>query len=74
MLVRGLANKCEQAHNPRMKIFERIKAWRGKRATAPTDVDKSDDWKTVGKTFRASDAVFDKNLPNTSNEEGRPRH
>jgi hypothetical protein len=56
------------------KIRERIKAWRRKHARQPTEVDTSDDWKTVGKTFRATDVVFDKNLPVSSRDEGRPPH
>ena len=56
------------------KIRERIKAWRRKRAEQPAEVDTSDDWKTVGKTFRATDVVFDKNLPVSSRDEGRPPH
>jgi len=55
------------------KILERIRAWRRKRGAAAS-TDASTDWMTVGKTFRASDTVFDKNLPNTSRDEGRPRH
>jgi hypothetical protein len=57
-----------------MKIVERIRAWRRRRTKPPTDGDATDDWKTVGKTFRATDVVFDKTLPNPSNEEGRPPH
>ena len=56
------------------KILERMKAWRRKRVAPPTEGDTSQDWKTVGKTFRATDAVYDKSLPNPSNEEGRPPH
>ena len=56
------------------KIRERIKAWRRKRSEQPTGVDASEDWKTVGKTFRATDAVFDKNLTVSSKDEGRPPH
>ena len=75
LLVRALADKCEQAHNSRMgKILERIRAWRGKRSESSTEADPNKDWKTVGKTFRATDAVYDKSLPSPSNEEGRPRH
>jgi hypothetical protein len=54
------------------KVLERLKAWRRKRRDPATEPDK--DWKTVGKTFRASDAVYDKNLPGSSADEGRPRH
>ena len=57
-----------------MKIRERIRAWRRKRAEPSAEVESTQDWKTVGKTFRATDAVFDKSLPNASNEEGRPPH
>ena len=75
VLVPALADKCQEAHNPCVgKILERIKTWRRKRATPPPEGDTSEDWKTVGKTFRATDAVFDKSLPNPSNEEGRPPH
>jgi len=56
------------------KIRERIKAWRRKRAEPPTDVDTTQDWKTVGKTFRATDAVFDKSLPSSRADEDRPPH
>jgi hypothetical protein len=56
------------------KILERIKAWRLRRASPGVDADRDKDWKTVGKTFRATDAVYDKSLPNVSNDEGRPRH
>jgi hypothetical protein len=56
------------------KLLERIRAWRRKRAASPTNVDTSDDWKSVGKTFRATDVVFDKNLPISSRDEGRPPH
>jgi hypothetical protein len=56
------------------KIRERIKEWRRKRAEKPTGADTSEDWKTVGKTFRATDVVFDKNLPVSSKDEGRPPH
>lgn len=51
-----------------------MKAWRRKRVAPPPEGDTSKDWKTVGKTFRATDAVYDKSLPNASNEEGRPPH
>jgi hypothetical protein len=56
------------------KIVERIRAWRRKRTEPSTDVETSQDWKTVGKTFRATDVVFDKNLPVSSRDEGRPPH
>ena len=56
------------------KLLERFRAWRRKRSEPPTDVDTSDGWTTVGKTFRATDAVFDKNLPVSSRDEGRPPH
>ena len=74
MLVPALADKGHEAHNPCVgKILERIKTWRRKRTEPPSE-DTSEDWKTVGRTFRATDAVFDKSLPNPSNEEGRPPH
>jgi len=56
------------------KLLERFRAWRLRRAAPSTDPDAPKDWKTVGKTFRATDAVYDKTLPNPSNEEGRPPH
>ena len=56
------------------KLLERFRAWRRKRSEPPTNADTTEDWKTVGKTFRATDAVYDKSLPNASNEEGRPPH
>jgi hypothetical protein len=75
LLFPALADKCEEAHNRSMtKILERIRAWRLRRAEPGTDVDSSKDWKTVGKTFRATDTVYDKSLPNPSNDEGRPPH
>ena len=52
------------------KMLERIRAWRRKRREPSADADK--DWKTVGKTFRATDAVFDKTMP--TRDEGRPPH
>jgi hypothetical protein len=55
------------------KILERIKAWRLRRMAPSTDTEASKDWKTVGTTFRASDAVFDKSLPHTK-DDGRPRY
>jgi hypothetical protein len=73
-VLSALVNKSEEAHNRPMKIVERIRAWRRRRTKPPTDGQTTDDWKTVGKTFRATDAVFDKTLPNPSNEEGRPPH
>jgi len=51
-------------------ILERIRTWRRNRKEPATEPDK--DWKTVGKTFRASDAVFDKTMP--TQDEGRPPH
>jgi len=75
LLFPALADKCVEAHNRSMpKILERIRAWRLRRAAPATDVDSSKDWKTVGKTFRATDTVYDKSLPNPSNDEGRPPH
>jgi hypothetical protein len=56
------------------KIRERIKAWRRKQDEPATRTDKTDDWLTVGKSFRATDVVFDKNLPISSRDEGRPPH
>jgi hypothetical protein len=56
------------------KILERLRAWRLKRSTPRIDPDTSKDWKTVGKTFRATDAVFDKTLPSPPADEGRPPH
>ena len=56
------------------KILERIRAWRLRHTAPPTDTEASQDWKTVGKTFRATDTVYDKSLPNPSNDEGRPPH
>ena len=56
------------------KLLERIKAWRRRRAGQPTDVDTSDDWKTVGKTFRATDAAVHYNLPMSPKDDGRPPH
>jgi hypothetical protein len=73
LVLPALVNKSEEAHNRPMKIVERIRAWRRRRTKPPTDVDTTDDWTTVGKTFRATDAVFDKTLPNRS-DEGRPPH
>ena len=56
------------------RILNRIKAWRRKRDEPATQADKTDDWMTVGKSFRATDAVFDKNLPISRSDEGRPPH
>jgi hypothetical protein len=56
-----------------MKLLDRIKAWRRKQAEPPTQADKSDDWKTVGNTFRASDAVYDQYM-STREDDGRPPH
>jgi hypothetical protein len=55
------------------KLLERFRAWRARRSAPTVDTDAKD-WKTVGKTFRATDAVYDKSLQSSSNEEGRPRH
>jgi hypothetical protein len=52
------------------KLLERIRAWR-QRKEFPTEPGK--DWKTVGKTFRATDTVYDKTLP-MRDDDGRPRH
>ena len=61
---------------PRMaKLLERFRAWRAKRAASPsTNPEQDKDWKTVGNTFRASDAVYDKYLPTSQSDEGRPPH
>jgi hypothetical protein len=68
-------DKCREVHNPNMaKLLERFRAWRVRRSAPTVDTDASKDWKTVGKTFRATDAVYDKSLPSPSNEEGRPPH
>jgi len=56
------------------KILDKIRAWRRRQSEPPTDADKTDDWLTVGKSFRATDVVFDKNLPISSKDEGRPPH
>jgi hypothetical protein len=56
------------------KLLERFRAWRLRRSAPAVDTDAPKDWKTVGNTFRATDAVYDKSLPNASNEEGRPPH
>jgi hypothetical protein len=53
------------------RLLERIRAWRQSRKERSAEPDK--DWKTVGKTFRASDAVYDKTLP-VRDDEGRPPH
>ena len=50
-----------------------VRAWRRKRTEPPTNADTTEDWKTVGKTFRATDTVSDKNLPAVE-DEGRPPH
>jgi hypothetical protein len=57
-----------------MKILDKIRAWRHRDVEPPSTADKTDDWMTVGKTFRATDTVFDKNLPMSSKDEGRPPH
>jgi len=75
VLLRALADKSEEAHTECVgKILERFRAWRLRRSGPTIDTDASKDWKTVGRTFRATDAVYDKSLPNASNEEGRPPH
>jgi hypothetical protein len=56
------------------KPIERLKAWRRRQAEPSADPGTNKDWKTVGKTFRATDVVFDKNLPISSKDEGRPPH
>jgi hypothetical protein len=55
------------------KILERIKAWRLGRMAPSADTEASQDWKMVGKTFRATDTVYDKSLPHTK-DDGRPRY
>jgi hypothetical protein len=59
------------------KILDRIRSWRRKHAEPSTDVDPDPDakqsWTTVGKTFRASDAAYDKYM-STREDEGRPPH
>ena len=58
-----------------MKLIDRIRAWRRKHEEDPADRATTDnDWMTVGKSFRATDVVFDKNLPMSSKDEGRPPH
>jgi hypothetical protein len=65
---------CE-AHNSHMgRILRRIKAWRRRQSEPRTDADKTDDWMTVGKTFRATDAAVHYNLPMSPKDEGRPPH
>jgi hypothetical protein len=57
------------------KLFERLRAWRLKREKPVSSSPEQDqDWKTVGHTFRASDAVYDKYLPVSKSDEGRPPH
>jgi hypothetical protein len=70
----ALSDKCVEAHNWSMpRILERIRAWRLKRKAPSMDPEASKDWKMVGKTFRATDTVYDKNLPHTK-DDGRPRY
>jgi len=57
-----------------MKILERIRAWRRKHDKPPTEGETTDDWKTVGKTFRATDAAVHYNMPMSPKDEGRPPH
>ena len=74
LLFPALADKYVEAHNRSMPtIRERIRTWRFRRKAPSTDAEASKDWKTVGKTFRASDSVFDKSLPHTK-DDGRPRY
>jgi hypothetical protein len=56
------------------RILERFRAWRRKRSEPISADASSQDWKTVGKTFRATDAVVHHNLPMTPKDEGRPPH
>ena len=57
------------------RLLEKFRAWRRRHEADPDDGGSSkDDWKTVGKTFRATDAVVHHNLPMTSKDEGRPPH
>ena len=77
MIVPTLANKGHEAHNRSMgNILERIRAWRRRHGKAPPRRRNTtkDDWKTVGKTFRATDARLHYNLPKSPNDEGRPPH
>ena len=71
LLLPREADKCEEAHNEPVNVIKRFREWQRKRKEADPDTGK--DWKTVGHTFRATDAVFDKTLPNRS-DEGRPPH
>jgi len=57
------------------KLLDKFRAWRRRHEKDPADGESSkDDWMTVGKSFRATDVVFDKNLPISSRDEGRPPH
>jgi hypothetical protein len=55
------------------KILEKIRAWRRRREESEQS-DATNDWKSQGKTFRASDAVSHNTLSNLPADEGRPRH
>jgi hypothetical protein len=57
-----------------VNLLDKIRAWRRKPKDPSVDVEAADDWKTVGNTFRATDAVFDKSIPMSSKDEGRPPH
>jgi hypothetical protein len=56
------------------KLLEKFRAWRRRHEQAAEGQSSKDDWMTVGKSFRATDVVFDKNLPISSRDEGRPPH
>ena len=56
------------------RILRRIKALRRKQAEPPADADKTDDWMTVGKSFRATDTAVHDTQPMSPKDEGRPPH
>ena len=56
------------------RILNSIKAWRRKHDEPSTQADKTDEWMTVGKSFRATDVMVHNNLPMTSKDDGRPPH
>ena len=62
------------AYSKHDKAYSNASERGGEAVGTPTNADTTEDWKTVGKTFRATDAVYGKSLPNASNEEGRPPH
>ena len=76
MILSTLVNKGEGAHNRSMaNLLEKFRAWRRRHEKDPADGEASkDDWKTVGKTFRATDAAAHYNLPMSPKDEGRPPH